>query len=370
MYKKILIISSDYTGNGHKSITEALVEQFDRHAGVRVQIIDGYSLSGSLGIRIGKMYGVITRTSKELYRLMWDISTIKPELLVELIESSIAERFLKLLGPSIPDAIIVTHPNFNGSVLNIMEKNNIKIPLFAMVADPVSITPLWADARADFTICPTQEAREKCLEFGVPDSRIKVLGFPIRQKFCRVAASGAAPAPYETENPLRCMIMSGGEGSGNMRRIAGILLKNFNCTVKIVCGRNNILKKSLERGLGDKYGGRIEILGFTDRIQELMLESDVLFTRASPNTMMEAVMCSVPLVITGALPGQEEGNPEFALKHGLGAVCMQASELKQIVGSLLADRAALLNKIKGSQYGYRNPESAANIVEFILSRGN
>ena len=367
MFKNILIISSNYTGNGHKSITEALVEQFSRHEDVKVHIIDGYSLSGSMGLRIGKMYGLITRTSRELYKLIWDISSIKPNLLVELIESTITERFLKVLGTINPDAIIVTHPNYNGSVINILEKSNIRIPLFAMVADPVSITPLWADARADFTICPTLEAREKCLEFGVPDSRIRVFGFPIRQKFSRVAASSDAPVSYDIENTLRCMIMSGGEGSGNMRRIASILLKNFNCSIKIVCGRNKLLKKSLERGLGDKYSGRIKIIGFTDKIQELMLESDVLFTRASPNTMMEAVMCNLPLVITGALPGQEEGNPEFVWKYGLGVVCTQTSELKQVVGSLLADRAASLNKIKRSQYEYRNPQSAFNIVEFILN---
>lgn len=369
MFKNILIISSDYTGNGHKSITESLVEQFDKHPDINVHIIDGYSLSGSLGIRMGKMYGVITRTSRELYKLIWDISSIKPNLLVELIESSITERFLKVLSTTNPEAIIVTHPNYNGSVLNILEKNNIKIPLFAMVADPVSITPLWADERADFTICPTLEARQKCLEFGVPDERIRVFGFPIRQRFCQVAASSTAPVSYKIENTLHCLIMSGGEGSGNMRRVAGILLKNYNCSIKIVCGRNKVLKKSLEHGLGDKYGDRIEITGFTDKIQELMLGSDVLFTRASPNTMMEAVMCNVPLVITGSLPGQEEGNPEFARKHGLGVVCTQTSELKQVVGSLLADGAALLNKIKRSQYEYRNPQSAASIVEFILSCG-
>lgn len=368
MFRNILIISSNYTGNGHKSITEALVEQFGRYDDVKVHVLDGYSLSGSMGLRIGKMYGLITRTSKELYKLIWDVSSIKPKLLVELIESSITERLLKVLYTINPDAIIVTHPNYNGSVINVLQKNNISIPLFAMVADPVSITPLWADARADFTICPTLEAREKCLEFGVPDSRIRVFGFPIRQRFCQVAASSDIPAAYDTEKSLRCLIMSGGEGSGNMRRIAGILLKNFNCSIKIVCGRNKFLEKSLERGLGDKYSGRIEIIGFTDKIQELMLESDVLFTRASPNTMMEAVMCNLPLIITGALPGQEQGNPEFAWKYGLGVICMHTSELKRIVGSLLADKAALLNKIKRSQYEYRNPQSTANIVEFILNR--
>ena len=39
--------------------------------------------------------------------------------------------------------------------------------------------------------------------------------------------------------------MSGGEGVGNMSTIAKILLDNFNCTVKIVAGRNTTIKKEV-----------------------------------------------------------------------------------------------------------------------------
>ena len=38
--------------------------------------------------------------------------------------------------------------------------------------------------------------------------------------------------------PLKCLIMSGGEGVGNMKKIAENLLNHFDCTVKIVAGKN------------------------------------------------------------------------------------------------------------------------------------
>ena len=43
--------------------------------------------------------------------------------------------------------------------------------------------------------------------------------------------------------------MSGGEGVGNMKNIAENLLDHFDCTVKIVAGRNAKLKTKLEQSL-------------------------------------------------------------------------------------------------------------------------
>jgi processive 1,2-diacylglycerol beta-glucosyltransferase len=83
--------------------------------------------------------------------------------------------------------------------------------------------------------------------------------------------------------------------------------------------------------------------------------------------MIEAVMCNVPLVITGALPGQEEGNPDFAVKHGLGVVCTEPKELKYVVSGLLTDNFKQLIEIRSSQIKYRNPYAARDIVNFIMN---
>jgi len=82
---------------------------------------------------------------------------------------------------------------------------------------------------------------------------------------------------------------------------------------------------------------------------------------------MEAVMCNLPFVVTGALPGQEEGNPAFAGKYGLGVVCLKTGDIKQVACDLLDNNAAMLYRIKKSQIAYRNPQSAQNIVDFILN---
>jgi processive 1,2-diacylglycerol beta-glucosyltransferase len=367
MLKKILIISSDFTGHGHKSITQSLCERFAEYDDIKVKVVDGFSLGGNALLRVGKSYGSITRNVKELWKFMWEVSLKKPQLVNDFFEVIIKGDFLKLLEDFKPDLILSVHPNFNGSILNILKKNKIEIPFITLIADLVSITPQWADSRADYVISPTNEAKYKCIEFNVDESRIKVLGFPVRSKFYKHQLDKLhKDNTYNPDRPLKCLIMSGGEGVGNMSRIAKILLENFNCNVKIVAGRNMVLRRKLENSLVAKYGNKVEIHGFVEDIQDLMLSSDIAFTRGSPNVMMEAVACNIPLVITGALPGQEEGNPGYAQKYNLGVVCKNVKNIKNTVNDLLINNAKKLNQIKKSQIQFMNPYAAKDIADFIL----
>ncbi len=372
MFKNILIISSDVTGHGHKSITESLLEQFRNYPETNVKVVDGFALGGNLGLRAGKMYGSITRTSKDVWKRIWEITVKRPSLIIELSELTIYDRFVKLLQETQPDVILSTHPNYNASITNILARIDYRAPMIAVVADPVTISPLWCNPQADYTICPTDEAKEVCIRCGVPEDHVRMFGFPVRQRFTEhlhgldEKAVNSTDVVYTPHYPIKFMIMSGGEGSGNMSRLAKVLLKNFDCSVRILCGRNKLMKKALEHTLAEKYKDRVDILGFTENVQEIMLSTDIMFTRASPNTMIEAVMCNVPLVITGALPGQEEGNPDFAVKHGLGVVCTETKELKYVVSGLLADNFKQLTEIKKSQAAYRNPFAARDIADFIM----
>lgn len=365
--KNVIIISSNYTGHGHKSISEALQEQFNLHKDVNINIIDGFDLAGNMGIQVGKSYGLVTRNAKKLWNLAWKFSSKNLYVMHEFIELSIKYNFVKLLKKLKPDLILCVHPIFNTPIINILKENRINIPFVTFVADLVSISPLWADKRANCIICPTEEAKERCMSFGIAEDSIKVIGFPVRSRFTQHINQKVSNPSYSLDKPLQCLVMSGGEGSGDMGLISKTLLDNFNCNVNIIAGRNKSLKEKLDKTLLLQYPGRINILGYTYNIEEYMLTSDIAFTRGSPNVMMEAVACNVPLIITGALPGQEQENPDFAEKNNLGIVCKDFSNLYELVSELLADNGKKLNAIKQSQLQYFDHNSAQKIVEYTLS---
>ncbi|MDR7001207.1 MGDG synthase family glycosyltransferase [Neobacillus niacini] len=364
MGKTVLIISSDYTGQGHKSITESLCEKTESHPTVKIHVVDGFSLGGPFLMNIGKLYGPITRNSENLWKFLWKLSAIKPSFVNNLIEVLIKDNLQKLLDDVKPDMILSVHPNFNGSILNILEKQHLPIPFITLIADLVNIYPLWADLRADYIISPTFEARHRCLEFGISNEKIKVLGFPVRSRFFK--KNKIEKVRYKKEQPFTCLIMSGGEGVGNMKMIAENLLNHFDCSVKIVAGRNEKQRIKLEKLLKSQYGDKVEIYGFIKNIQDLMLASDIIFTRGSPNVMFEAIASNTPLIITGALPGQEEDNPAFVEKLNLGVVCKNPNDIKHTINTLLENNGEKLNMMKKCQQEFINSNAAEDIFRFIL----
>jgi len=365
--RKILLISSNHTGMGHRSICTALLEKLELKDDVEVTVVDGFELSGK--VSLGKIYGPITRTAKEFYKIFWDISTATTKLIEEINYKFLREKFSAYLDELRPDCIVALHPAFNEPVIRIMKDIGLDALHIALVADLVTIHPLWASKNSDCVICPTVEAKEACMKMGVRERRIKVFGFPVRSDFCTdIGLNDAGRTGFQdNDSSFTCLIMSGGEGVGNLGRIATILLENYNCKIKIIAGRNNALKKTLETKLLPKYPERVFVYGLIENVHEVMSGCDIVITRGSPNAMMEAVMCNVPLIINGALPGQEQGNPMYAEKYGLGLTCRNINGLRKAMDSMLDNGAAKLKEIKQAQRDFRNPLNAQQIVDFITN---
>lgn len=365
MKNTVIILTSDYTGHGHKSITESLCEELSKDSNTEVIVVDGFALAGNFGLRVGKLYGSITRKSKRLWKVIWDVSKNNPKAINKITKPLIRSKLIRLLHKVKPDVIISVHANFVGPVLDILEKQKMPIPFITLLADLVSISPLWLDKRADYVICPSEDTKQICLQYGYRESQLKVFKLPVRNRFVshNIAYSGRTLKQGQVPTFL---VMSGGEGVGDMGSQAETLLENFDCNVKVLAGRNVRLKSELENTLCVKYPNRLEVYAFTEQVQDLMLTSNIALTRGSPNVIMEAVNCALPLIVFDALPGQEEGNLQYVEKNNIGMVCKGLSQLKPIVNDLLSDNASKLNKLVASQISFRDPDNTQKIAHFIL----
>jgi UDP-N-acetylglucosamine:LPS N-acetylglucosamine transferase len=359
-----MILSSNFTGHGHKSICEAICEQLDKHEDVEYQVIDGFALIGKAGISASKMYGPITQNAKTIYDWFFQMSnrsTYNP--MEELTAAMIFQRFMRKLRAFAPDLILTVHPFFNGSVLTLLGRYKLPVPFVGLQADIINIHRSWCDPRTTLTICPTAEAFETSVKMhGMPPEKLEIIGFPTRARFCDAARETVHPE-YQPGRPLKCLLMSGGEGTGNLKSFALQLLQNVDCTLDIVTGRNAKVKKALEACLLPKYKGRVVVHGFVDAMQDLMAQTDLVIARASPNTLMEAVVMNVPILITGSLPGQEADNPAVMTTHNLAALCENPESASAIIGALLADDGHRLREISRSQREYRNLDNAKRIAD-------
>lgn len=362
----ILIISSSTTGSGHKSIGEALLEQFKKHPGVNAKIIEGFEQNGVIGSTVGKSYGFITRRARVLWKAVWDISVKRPQIIYKLTQKAMEKNFVKLIEEERPDLILSIHPNFNAPVINILYKYGYRIPFVTILADLISITPLWVDPRADYIIAPTEEAKERCIGFNAEPSKIKVIKLPVRSRFYSSKIREEIAVSEDTSKPIKFLLMSGGEGVGNLGSMAEDLLEHFNCNIRIIAGRNSTLKNKLENKYMSQYGSRLEVYGYVTNVDKLMEEVDILISRGSPNVLMEAVASNLPVIIAGTLLGQEAENSYYFEKNNLAVVCKDRKNLCSVVNELISDNGRKLNSILAAQREYRDPDAAKNSVDFII----
>lgn len=360
---KILLLTAQYTGRGHMSIAEALSEQFDRMDGVELDVIDGFVFLGERGIRSSKLYNVMTQRARFVWKAVFK-ATQGADLVPETMALLVQKRLDSYLRESRPDLILTVHPMFLGSVIDALEKLQLDIPVVAVEADLVNIHSTWCDPRVAKAICPTKEAYDCSIALGMPQEKLEIIGFPTRGAFVE-AARRMGERSYDASRPLKCLMTGGGGGAGDIEGYATSLLKDTDAFLTVVCGSNEKLRARLEEKFGEKYAGRVRILGFVTDMAAEYEKADVAISRASPNCMFEAIVMGVPMVITGALPGQERDNPSFAAQHNLGIICDEPEDMAERIRDLTRDGGKLWSEIRRAQMDYRDLDSAKKIAEYV-----
>lgn len=364
---KTLFISSGTTGQGHESIRRAVQSQmaYLGDGNAEIESVDGFSLGHRFFRALSRLYDPVAVRYPWFWNFCYQVANILTAAVNWYVSRVIRKGLILCVKRIKPDLIVTVHPVFVGSVLNVLEHEGLNIPVITLIADLDNVSALWADKRAEYTLCPTEEAKERMLELGVSENRLIMVGFPVREDFCGLRL--ATPDIQKLRSNKKSVLMiSGSQGHNKIQSMAQSLLELDQCHVSVITGNNAVLKKSLEEALMPVYPGRMTIYGFVSDIARVMSEADILVIRASPNVMMEAVNLCKPFILIGALPGQEKKNPDFALRHNLGIECKESANLPHVVSSLFADGCALFNKIHQGQVMYRRPQASREISEFIL----
>lgn len=365
----ILFVSSHNTGHGHKSITEALREQlYGMDPSVKIEDIDGFILSGKVNGFMSKLYDRFVVNVPLAWKYYYRLGNVFPGVANRYMTKSIKNGLVKLIEQHDPELIVSVHPCFVSPVEDVLEDMGRDIPVVSLVADLDNVSRMWADNRTCCTVCPTVNAQRTMVKYGVPEERTIVTGFPIRDRFNHYQPEDGAAyfQKISGSGRLTFLIMNGSQGRGIVTNIARELLENFDCKVVILAGNNIKLKETVENSLRH-FGERVEVCGFKKNVEHYMAEADILILRASPNVLMEAVNLCKPTVITGALTGQEEKNPEYAVNNNLGVVCKKVGKLTDTINKMLQDNGKQIDGIYRSQIEYRQPDAAKKIAEILLS---
>ena len=357
--KRILILSSLYTGHGHKSVSDALIERLEQYDDIEVRAIDGFELMNKVEQYIAeRTYGPITRMPGKAWEWNYAAGEKLCKPVTKIVSSMIRTRLLALLEEFKPDAILSVHPMFIGSVLDVLEEAGLRIPFIAHEVDLVDIADYWFDPRIDLILAPSPESYDCTIAHGVPVDKVVQVGFPVRRRF-------VGEFPTSQHETKIITVMSGAEGSGMIYSVVRMLLTHTNAFVNVICGRNKKLTKRLRNAFGRKYRGRIRVYGFVNEIEDIIVDSDLLVMRASPNSVMEAIAMRVPVITFGQLAGQEQHNPELLEAHGVAKYCPEVSELPHCIKQMLQDDGIEIHAMRDAQRNYAPQDAASNTAALI-----
>jgi len=159
------------------------------------------------------------------------------------------------------------------------------------------------------------------------------------------------------------LVVGGGEGMGPLKEIArGIASSGMNLQLAVVCGRNEALRQELE---SISWEIPTHIYGFVTLMPEMMRAADLIVTKAGPSSVMEAVNAGLPIVLSGALPGQEDGNVKFIVEGGAGSWSPSPDKVVKAIRQLTSD-AKLLGEAASAARRLARPNAAFEIAEEVL----
>lgn len=372
--QRILILMSN-TGGGHRASAEALKAGFTQLYGERFQVdiidllID--HLPRPLNL-LPNTYSFLVNEAAWFWKLLWKTGnhpvTIRrlSTVVAHLGRESVARTFLAYQ----PDLIVSVHPLVQEFTLYALRRMKRRVPFVTVVTDLATAHPLWFNPAVDACYVASKEAYALARRVGLRPKQLYLYGLPVRPAF-------AQPPQNDAElrhrlglqaNLPTVLLISGGEGVGPVEAIARQLDETLSKSgpavgqMVVVCGRNVRLRQKLA-----SHQWRIPTVvhGFIDNMPEWMAACNCIVTKAGPGTIAEALISGLPIILSGFIPGQEEGNIPYVLQNQVGSYGHSPQEIANTVYHWFTDGCDQLAQMTARAKALGKPQATFQIVESI-----
>jgi UDP-N-acetylglucosamine:LPS N-acetylglucosamine transferase len=130
------------------------------------------------------------------------------------------------------------------------------------------------------------------------------------------------------------LVSGGGWGVGDVAGALAEALAVPHAHALVLCGTNAALRERLAAAHAGEE--RVRVLGFTDRMPELMAAADVLIHSTAGLTVLEAGICGCRTISYGWGRGHIRANNRAFREHGLAAVAGDRRALQTALADALA----------------------------------
>jgi processive 1,2-diacylglycerol beta-glucosyltransferase len=260
-----------------------------------------------------------------------------------------------------PDILVSTYPIYSFLVREIRRKSPfLRAPLVTVVTDSTVINPAWYRCSSDAFCVPDEPTAETLRQGGVDPARIHVFGFPVSLRF-----SDIRPLPIEAGGPPWKVLFYPSTRRGHTIKCIERLLAIPDVEITVLTGKNTNVHEALERA-GYANRPRVTLVGWTDRMPELLAAHHWFLGKAGGAIVQECVAAQVPIIVSHVVPGQEEGNLELVRRLGVGTQAEESpAGLAAALQLGLKNNAALWKTWKANLAAASRPDGARSIARFL-----
>ena len=372
--KKVLIFYAAY-GGGHlsaaKSIQKYITENF---TDVESEMVDCMKyINKPLEKVTTGAYREMAKKAPKLWGKVYFDS--EKGLLSEISKDSnklMAKKLGKLINEINPDLIISTHPFSSQMASYLKGKGKIDCEIATILTD-FAIHKQWL-VGSEYTnnfFVSNDTMKNDMIDLGISENKIHVTGIPMSDRFFENFDKEAIYKMFNF-NPDKKVILffGGGEfGLGKDRTVQvldSFVKKLTNFQIVAVAGKNEKMKEAFEDlAKNNQAEDRVRVLGFTDKVPELMHISCLVVSKPGGLTTTETLASSLPMIIINPIPGQEEENAEFLESKGAGIWLKSTDNPDDIIDLVFKDENKL-EQMKENAIKLAKKNSTKEICNILL----
>ncbi len=322
---KVLLLYAK-VGNGHLKAAESIkaaLEDIDEN--IEIEYEDGLEYSSALTNKlIIKGYASLARSMPKLYGTIYtrsdkqDLNTVGE--LNKMVNKALTIRLKKMLRLRKPDIIISTHPFVSHMCAYLKRKGKTNAKIISVLTD-YGIHNMWLEENKyidKFMVATSEMKCDSVREYGVHESKIVVTGIPVSPKFSQTYNKQAILEELNLVEGKTTLLFfaGGGLGLGKSEGIFEELISSaYDFQLIAVTGKNEKQKKRFEKIANDS-NKNVTVLGYTNKVPELMSVSDFVITKPGGLTSTECLAMKKPMIIINPIPGQEEQNSIYFTNNG------------------------------------------------------
>ncbi|RDW16958.1 diglucosyl diacylglycerol synthase [Oceanobacillus arenosus] len=332
---KILILTGSY-GNGHLKVSKTLQDTFMNNGCNEVIESDLFLEAHPLLTKATKFLYIKSFTyGQKLYGSFYYAGNKdKNSLPLDFMNYYGRKTLANLVKDFNPDIIINTFPMV--VVPEFLKKSGSPIPMVNVLTD-FGLHNNWIHEEITRYFVASEDLKAAMVDKGISPDKIKVSGIPIEPSFEQQSDRAALIRSYglNPEKPIT-LLASGAYGVlKNMVDIVNNLLHIDDNQVIVVCGHNKKLKMNLTNKFEENKN--VQILGYTNKMDELMKIATVMITKPGGITLSEALAVQVPLILYRSVPGQERENAIFFEQKGASLNVSNPDKLIEVITNVITD---------------------------------